>query len=103
MRFKQGVKWDFIKCPSLEYINPILKAAERLWSEEGQECVVTSFMDGVHSEQSLHYEGKAVDLRTRYFPENVAEDLVWKLQCALGEDYDVVWHSTHIHAEYDPN
>ena len=51
---------------------------------------------------SKHYEGKALDLRTRDFSRDTAEKITVKLQNNLGRDYDVVNEKEHIHVEYDP-
>lgn len=75
--------------------------ADRLHRQEtGKELVITSLNDGKHKKDSLHYSGKAADLR------------IWELQdpslfCAelaqaLGDDFDVVLERDHIHLEYDP-
>ena len=40
----------------------------------------------------------AVDIRRHKKGQHVTSDLVGK----LGDDYDVVLESTHIHIEYDP-
>jgi len=83
-------------------VRPILVIAARIWKAHGQELVVTSGLDGVHSPGSLHYYGLALDLRTHYFSVEETKIIALELQEALGEDYDVVIHSTHIHTEYDP-
>ena len=47
---------------------------------------------------SLHYQGKAFDLRTWHVIEEVAK----QLRTYLGKDYDVIVEKDHIHVEYDP-
>ena len=74
-----------------------------IYSNFGQELVVTSVMDGVHSKNSLHYKGLAFDTRTWYFTKSVLEDLLVCLRIALGSDYDVVLEKDHFHIEYDPD
>lgn len=79
----------------------VLIRADVLWSENGEELVITETLGGVHSPGSLHPYGYAVDLRTRYFkPENVPA-IAAQLKKRLGANYDVVIHKTHIHVEYD--
>ena len=62
------------------------------------EMVVTSARDGKHKDNSLHYVGKAVDLRIRDYVDTWA----MYLHNTLGKDWDVVIESDHIHVEYDP-
>ncbi len=81
----------------------VLFEADRLWTKYGQELVITSARDFLHSAGSLHYYGLAIDFRTRDFPKNQHEDIKVDLELSLGPDYDVVLHSSHIHVEYDPH
>jgi hypothetical protein len=86
---------------NIEGLDPILKAAlvqiEYVYAKYHTELVITSGKDGKHGEGSLHYEGKAVDLRTW----NVLASLVNQLKAHLGPDYDVVLEADHIHIELD--
>ncbi len=83
-------------------MRPALRYADKIWADYGQELVITSARDSMHSAGSLHYYGLAVDLRIRYFPVNQHRDIKKELELALGSKYDVVLHSSHIHIEYDP-
>ena len=87
---------------NIEALDPILKAAltemEYIYAKFHTELVITSGKDGTHGNNSLHYEGKAVDLRTW----NVLDALVKQLKAHLGPDYDVVLEKDHIHVELDP-
>ncbi len=80
----------------------VLICANNIWSEEGEELWITGGLDGTHSAGSLHYYGFALDLRSRDFTEKQKLRVIEKLRYALGKDYDVVSHTTHIHVEYDP-
>lgn len=87
-----------------------LIVAEAIYEEHGLTLVVTSARDGTHSRASAHYTGRAVDLRIR----NVAgygvhgsnspeiQEIAADLRAALGQYYDVVLESDHIHVEFDP-
>ena len=83
-------------------VRPILIIADKLWHKYGQELVITAGLDGAHSAGSLHYYGLAVDMRTRYFDKATQAKITAELKRRLGYNYDVVLHSSHIHAEYDP-
>lgn len=87
----EGVSWRMfdaaIKC-------------EAVYEKYGAELVITSAKDGKHGPKSLHYEGLALDLRSRNL--NGREMfVVADLKLALGPDYDVVLEADHIHVEYD--
>ena len=80
--------------------------AQSVFAEAGCDCIITSGTDGKHSRGSEHYKGDAVDFRTRHLPggsEGETARLVFqKIAAALGDEYDVVLESTHIHVEFDP-
>jgi hypothetical protein len=65
-------------------------------------CIITSASDGKHGVNSLHYKGKALDLRTYNLPTASVNLVVHSLKDALGEQFDVVLESDHIHVEFDP-
>lgn len=98
LRLKPGVDLRLI-VPQVVFA---LNVAERLYAKFDAECVVTSGRDGRHSDRSLHYLGRAVDLRTRVFTANQAAALRNELADALGPQYDVILESDHIHLEWDP-
>lgn len=74
--------------------------------------VVTSVWDGTHMLTSLHYKGRAVDLRTRHLSLEQAREARDAMRAELGADYDVLNEgigpgydaqaAKHIHAEWDP-
>ena len=83
-------------------IRPALVEADRIWKATGQELVVTSGLDGTHSAGSLHYYGRAVDFRTRYFSLEEREMVLAAMRASLSDDFDIILHSSHMHVEYDP-
>ena len=66
------------------------------------DCVITSASDGKHGPNSLHYKGQALDLRTRHLNGQGLQAVYLKLKESLGEQFDVVLESDHIHVEWDP-
>lgn len=79
----------------------VLVEADKIWKSFNKELVVTEGTGGAHSAGSLHYYGYAVDLRSYYFTSEEKFKVVTDLKNALGGDYDVIVHNTHIHVEYD--
>lgn len=79
----------------------------------GHDAVVTYTTNGTHGQSnngySYHYNGNAVDLRTRdmTYGQRVqaTSDLQYELDKAYGEGaYDVIFEGDHIHTEYnDPS
>ncbi len=51
---------------------------------------------------SLHFSGKAIDLRTRDMAAGKEQKVVEALKTKLGNNFDIVLESDHIHLEYDP-
>lgn len=99
MRFKAGVvMWQMD--PKLEAALDRIDAVHRIVVD--RDAIVTSARDGKHSERSLHYEGRAIDLRTRDLSSGQQEFLAERLKVELGPNYDVVLEETHIHVELDP-
>lgn len=97
MKIKNGVRLNGLKIE----MRKVLLEADRIWASENKELVITSGLDGTHSAGSLHYYGYALDLRTRYFSDRKINGIASRLRDALGKDYDVVIHKTHIHVEFD--
>ncbi len=78
---------------------PAIAAVEAVW---GPKAIVTSDCGGKHMEGSKHYQGYALDFRTRHIPKRKRPALAEAVRRALGEDYTVLLESDHLHAEYDP-
>ena len=87
---------------NIEALHPKMKDRltdiETIYTSFHTELVITSGKDGVHSQHSLHYEGKAVDLRTW----NILDSVIQALKTKLGPEYDVILEKDHIHVEWDP-
>ncbi|MCW8961220.1 MAG: hypothetical protein OQK29_06630 [Ignavibacteriaceae bacterium] len=99
MRFKPGVKIKEVK-PEMLFAAMV---ADEIWREFGRPegVTITSVTDGKHSKNSLHYEGLAIDLRTRYFNGQQKKKAVELLKQSLTDEFDVVLERTHIHVEHD--
>ena len=60
---------------------------------------ITSANDGKHMKNSLHYSGKAIDIRSRDMANPTL--VAYYLNIWLGSDFDVIFEGDHIHIEYD--
>lgn len=95
----------------IRLLRVLARTAPLLYEET---VVVTSIHDGRHGRNSLHYRGKAMDVR--FLGQRpggiVARDHVvqkdkayrWqdRLRRILGADFDVVLEKDHLHIELDP-
>jgi hypothetical protein len=105
MKLKLGVTLTYSK-----EIEAIVTAAEYAYEKNGapMEVTVTSCNDGHHMPGSLHYENRAVDLRTgmNWVPPLLSraqvQQIIYDMKTVLGKDFDVVLEVDHIHGEYDP-
>jgi hypothetical protein len=77
-------------------------AAIVFWEKAGESCWITSASDSKHGPNSLHYKGKALDLRTKHLRPEQVHPVYVALKDALGQQFDVVLESDHIHVEFDP-
>lgn len=72
------------------------------------ECVITSCNDSKHGDKSLHYFGRAFDVRTKNIPSMALKIEIADLcKANLGPQFDVVLESVgldneHLHIEWDP-
>lgn len=66
------------------------------------DAILTSGVDGEHSDFSLHYLGLAFDLRTRHISREDAQKVRDELVERLGPEYKVLLESTHLHISLRP-
>jgi len=94
LKLKPGVIWTDM--------HPAIEAStfnvDNIYKELGSELVVTAGRDGKHMEGSLHYVGRAYDVRTW----NLLDVIVQRIKKELGPNFDVVREDDHIHIEFDP-
>ncbi len=91
-----------------KHMRSVMIVVEGVWKKHGQEAVITAGTEAfkginlIHSTNSLHPFGRALDFRHRYFSQDERAIIVGEVRKLLGKDYDVVLHRTHIHIEFDP-
>ena len=104
MKFKAGVKLKDLT-PQMALAACVVREVYRLLDPEAS-CTVTSANDGKHSDNSLHYAGKALDFRTHDFIGD-KQNLLGVLRESLGSEFDVLLEAEgtpneHVHLEWDP-
>ena len=82
-----------------KYTNDILKAVQRAYSELELDVTVTSGLEYVHSPDSYHGQGRALDFRIWGVPDKYK--LAARIAALLPPYYDVVAEFDHIHVEAD--
>ena len=101
VRFKSGVSLFGLHSEILWAID----RARDVWSicAPGVDYLtVTSGRGGAHSLRSFHFLGLAADLRTRDLTEVQKKETVAALKARLGDNFDVVLETDHLHVEYQP-
>lgn len=98
MRFKEGADITGLHPEMIIALN----VANEVYTDHGEELVVTSVVEGKHSYASLHYFGCAVDLRTRYFEPSERGKVRDQIKKKLPDAFDVILEANHIHIEYQP-
>ncbi len=107
MRFKSGV----VIYKMHERIEELLDGTvldDTFLKHVGRQCLVTSGREGKHGKNSLHYWGRAIDIRTNDLPNAQTHDIFFELKKELDDLYDILWEYVgtrheHIHIEYDPH
>lgn len=89
-----GLEWPIVHA---------LSTALFVYTTHKLDLTLTSAKDGIHMPKSKHYDGMAIDLRIKNIPhKEITKSIVQELKNLLGETYDVVLESDHIHIEFDP-
>lgn len=63
--------------------------------------VITSANDSKHGVDSLHYKNLAWDLRTNNLDKDKIEEIARMLRVNLGNDWDIIVETDHLHVEMD--
>lgn len=101
---KAGVIFKELK-PQIYILFPLL---DSIFDYYNRICVITSAADGKHMKLSKHYQGLALDLRSRDFSNDQMKlSVLQKLRDGAGPKYDVLLEhlgnpNEHFHLEFDP-
>lgn len=99
VKVKPGVKLSGLQWGPM---SPVIESAIVAYDYFDRLVVITSGLDGVHMPGSRHYEGLALDFRTRHLNWHQKSAVRRSIARNLGSDYDVLLERTHLHVEYDP-
>ena len=77
---------------------------DQVMKEQGQEAVITSGSEETtrHGITSLHYNGYAVDLRSRTFANPEAIAALCRQALGNNPDYEIIVEGNHFHFEWQP-
>lgn len=104
MRYKDGVIMYNMHCE----IDRICKDGGPLdqyfHAKLGRDCWVTSGREGKHMRLSLHWKGKAIDVRTWGLTDSEGYIAAADIKKLIGTAFDVIYEEDpdHMHIEYDP-
>ena len=91
---------EWIKAGVCGYLNHQAQKCKgriiRLYKSKGCDFFLTAVKDGNHSPGSFHEIGDAFDFR---YGTGISESSIIQ---AAGPGFDLVFHKTHVHIEYDP-
>ena len=91
----------------LPEIYGIFGVLDEVFESHGVECVITSANDSTHMNGSLHYQDRAIDLRSRDLRPGEEEQVAEELRYILGADYQVLFEdqdtpNEHLHVAWKP-
>jgi hypothetical protein len=81
---------------------PII-CADNYFKSIGIDLVITSGNDEVHMTNSLHYDGKAIDIQTNTMSFSQQLACIYYLRKHLDFCFDILMELDHIHIEFDEN
>lgn len=79
-----------------------LMCAQGVYDKWKVEMVVTSCTGDKHGAYSRHYQGMAVDLRSRDIPADKRTAFLAGLRKGCGPEFKIILESDHFHMSYKP-
>ena len=103
LRWKNSVRFDDLHAAMVFAAMRI----DAIYANFGvDQCWITSANDSAHAAKSKHYDGRALDFRTKNVSGNVVGTLTNAIREALGPQYTVILEdlsrpNEHIHVQYN--
>lgn len=84
-------------------MRPALLIVDSVFAKYKKKLTITCTGGGDHSPESLHYWGFAFDARIRHLSMILKRKIYEEIQAKFkGTPFQIVFHTTHYHIEYDP-
>ncbi|AYQ58123.1 hypothetical protein [Microviridae sp.] len=99
MKIKESVKIEGISAELVLIIGICEKIYHKI--NPKYEITITSVTDGKHSRNSLHYVGKALDIRTYDMNKDEKNMFITEVKTVLYNWVDIIDEGDHIHIEYN--
>ena len=104
LKFKPGTQVDLLDSAIIPGLVAFITLMES--ALDVNKLIVTSVNDGVHKSGSLHYQGRAIDFRSKIYPRERLEHVVAEFRKLYSADYQLLWEhpgqpNEHLHLEYD--
>lgn len=100
LSLKEGVSLKGVQPEAVVGLLVLYTLWEKMWGT--REFVVTSCTDGQHMVGSLHYKGRAWDLRSNNLLPAEQVKYAEAAKVELGKEWDFITEGDHFHAEFDP-
>lgn len=99
IHWKEGVRSRDLR----RRMRPALLIVDSVLAGMNRRFTVTCTADGDHSPTSLHPWGFAFDVRTRHMSITQQRKALQEIEDRFkSTPYEIVFHTTHFHIEYDP-
>lgn len=104
IRFKPSVMVPFVDTELLRGLIFFAETVKEITPTD--EITVTSVVDGIHMKGSLHYEGKAADIRSHVYNKELVLRIIAEFKLHHDKEYDLIWEyagtsNEHFHLEHD--